>query len=69
MSADDDGCRGTFVSVTPPPLITFIQNVLKDYPDGGQTLKVNHKINNDITVCLVVFKIKMKYWTRMESEG
>ena len=29
------------ITITVPPLITYIQNILENYPDGSQILKVN----------------------------
>eukprot|EP00117_Sycon_ciliatum_P007326 scpid75700/ scgid10484/ Sacsin; DnaJ homolog subfamily C member 29 len=63
MSADDDGCRETYVSVTPPPLITFIKNVLKDYPDGGQTLKELLQNANDAGATRVQFLLNCKQYS------
>ncbi|XP_065181199.1 sacsin-like isoform X3 [Sycon ciliatum] len=63
MSADDDGCRETYVSVTPPPLITFIKNVLKDYPDGGQTLKELLQNANDAGATRVQFLLNCEQYS------
>ncbi|XP_065181452.1 sacsin-like [Sycon ciliatum] len=63
MSASGGSCHGTYVSVKPPPLITFIKNVLKDYPDGGQTLKELLQNANDAGATRVQFLLNCEQYS------
>ncbi|XP_065181464.1 sacsin-like [Sycon ciliatum] len=63
MSASGGSCHGTYASVKPPPLITFIKNVLKDYPDGGQTLKELLQNANDAGATRVQFLLNCEQYS------